>query len=81
MKVALAWDAVGPVEGGRGLLALARSAGVDTFLVFDHLINIFPRQAWDTDFSYLAAVLPSPDLSLEFATVLGSFAADAGPVR
>ncbi|EWM12206.1 LLM class flavin-dependent oxidoreductase [Kutzneria sp. 744] len=81
MRVGLAWDAVGPVEGGRGLLDLARSAGMDTFLVFDHLINVFPRQAWDSDFSYLAAALPSPDLSLEFATVLGNFASHAGPVR
>ncbi|MER5428946.1 LLM class flavin-dependent oxidoreductase [Streptomyces sp. NPDC002588] len=81
MRVGLAWDAVGPVEGGRGLLDLARSAGVDTFVVFDHLINVFPRQAWDTGFSYLAAALPSPDLSLEFATVLGNFATHAGPVR
>ena len=81
MRVGLAWDAVGPVEGGRGLLDLARSAGMDTFLVFDHLINVFPRQAWDTDFSYLAELLPSPDLSLEFATVLGNFASQAGPVR
>ncbi|MFH9349574.1 LLM class flavin-dependent oxidoreductase [Kitasatospora sp. NPDC017646] len=81
MRVGLAWDAVGPVEGGRGLLDLARAAGMDTFLVFDHLINVFPRQAWDTGFSYLASVLPTPDLSLEFATVLGNFAASAGPVR
>jgi phthiodiolone/phenolphthiodiolone dimycocerosates ketoreductase len=81
MDVALAWDAVGPVEAGRGLLDLARSAGMDTFLVFDHLINVFPRQAWDTGFSHLAAALPSPDLSLEFATLLGSLAANAGPVR
>ncbi|MFI1812869.1 LLM class flavin-dependent oxidoreductase [Streptomyces sp. NPDC020422] len=81
MRVGLAWDAVGPVEGGRGLLDLARSAGLDTFLVFDHLINVFPRQAWDTDFSYVAGALPTPDLSLEFATVLGNFASVAGPVR
>ncbi|MFI8521927.1 LLM class flavin-dependent oxidoreductase [Streptomyces sp. NPDC085481] len=81
MRVGLAWDAVGPVDGGRGLLDLARTAGMDTFLVFDHLINVFPRQAWDADFSYLGAVLPTPDLSLEFATVLGNFAAGAGPVR
>lgn len=81
MRVGLAWDAVGPIDGGRGLLDLARSAGMDTFLVFDHLINVFPRQAWDTDFSYLAGVLPTPDLSLEFATVLGNFAAHAGPVQ
>ena len=81
MRMGLAWDAVGPVGSGRDLLSLARSAGVDTFLVFDHLINVFPRQAWDVDFSYLAEVLPSPDLSLEFATVLGNFAAHAGPVR
>ncbi|MEU3526878.1 LLM class flavin-dependent oxidoreductase [Streptomyces sp. NPDC038707] len=81
MRVALAWDAVGPAEGGRALLGLARSAGVDTFLVFDHLINVFPRQAWDDGFGYLAAALPTPDLSLEFATVLGNFAAHAGPVR
>lgn len=81
MRAGLAWDAVGSVEAGRGLLDLARSVGMDTFLVFDHLINVFPRQAWDTDFNYLATVLPSPDMSLEFATVLGNFASHAGPVR
>jgi phthiodiolone/phenolphthiodiolone dimycocerosates ketoreductase len=81
VKVGLVWDAVGPVEGGRGLLGLARDAGLDTFLVFDHLINIFPRQVWDTNFTYLTAVLPTPDKCLDFATVLGNFASHAGPVQ
>ncbi|AXB44765.1 LLM class flavin-dependent oxidoreductase [Amycolatopsis albispora] len=81
MEVGLAWDAVGPIDGGRGLLELARTAGFDTFLVFDHLINVFPRQAWDAGFSYLATGLPTPDQSLEYATVLGDFASRAGSVR
>ncbi|MGM1062181.1 LLM class flavin-dependent oxidoreductase [Saccharothrix sp. Mg75] len=81
VKVGLAWDAVGPIDGGRDLLALARAAGMDAFLVFDHLINVFPTQAWDADFSYLATVLPTPDQCLDFATVLGNFAPQAGPVQ
>jgi phthiodiolone/phenolphthiodiolone dimycocerosates ketoreductase len=81
VKVGLVWDAVGPVQGGRDMLGLARSAGFDGFLVFDHLINVFPAQAWDTDFTYLANVLSTPDQCLEFATVLGNLAPDAGPVR
>lgn len=81
VQVGLVWDAVGRIEGGRGLLGVARQAGLDTFLVFDHLMNVFPRQAWDTDFSYLAADLPTPDRCLDFATVLGNFAPQAGPVR
>ena len=81
VKVGLVWDAVGPVEGGRGLLDLARGEGLDAFLVFDHLVNIFPRQAWDADFSYLATVLTNPDQCLDFATVLGNFAPHAGPVQ
>jgi phthiodiolone/phenolphthiodiolone dimycocerosates ketoreductase len=81
VKVGLVWDAVGPVQGGRDMLDLARAAGFDSFLVFDHLINVFPAQAWDTDFTYLASVLPNPDQCLEFATVLGNLAPDAGPVQ
>ncbi|MFD0883525.1 LLM class flavin-dependent oxidoreductase, partial [Streptosporangium algeriense] len=81
VKVGLVWDAVGSVEAGRGLLDLARTAGFDTFLVFDHLINIFPRQAWDTDFTYLASELPTPDRCLDYATLLGHFAERAGRVR
>ncbi|MFF2808820.1 LLM class flavin-dependent oxidoreductase [Streptomyces sp. NPDC058000] len=81
VNVGLVWDAVGDIAGGRGLLEVARNAGLDTFLVFDHLINVFPRQAWDTDFSYLAAAMPTPDRCLDFATVLGDFAHRAGPVR
>jgi phthiodiolone/phenolphthiodiolone dimycocerosates ketoreductase len=80
-RVGLAWDAVGSVGDGRMLLDLARDSGVDTFLVFDHLINVFPRQAWDTDFTYLAAAMPTPDLSLDYATVLGNLAPHAGNVR
>jgi phthiodiolone/phenolphthiodiolone dimycocerosates ketoreductase len=81
VKVGLVWDAVGPVEAGRGLLDLARTAGLDAFLVFDHLINVFPRQVWDPDFTYLAAGMPTPDRCLDFATVLGNLAPQAGPVR
>ncbi|WP_416519356.1 LLM class flavin-dependent oxidoreductase [Streptomyces achromogenes] len=81
VRVGLVWDAVGRIEGGRQLLKLARQAGADTFLVFDHLINVFPRQAWDTGFSYAAADLPTPDRCLDFATVLGNLAPQAGPVR
>jgi phthiodiolone/phenolphthiodiolone dimycocerosates ketoreductase len=81
IKVGLVWDAVGRIEAGRGLLEVARQARLDTFLVFDHLMNVFPRQAWDTDFSYQAAELATPDQCLDFATVLGNFAPLAGPVR
>ncbi|MEU5212534.1 LLM class flavin-dependent oxidoreductase [Streptomyces sp. NPDC020742] len=81
VDVGLVWDAVGQVEAGRGLLDVARTAGLDTFLVFDHLINVFPRQAWDADFTHLTADLPTPDRCLDFATVLGNLAPQAGPVR
>lgn len=80
-RVGVVWDAVGEVETGRDLLGAARAAGLDTFLVFDHLLNGFPRQAWDTDLTPLAAAVPDPDLNLDFATVLGNFASDAGAVR
>ncbi|MGY0499419.1 LLM class flavin-dependent oxidoreductase [Nocardia sp. FBN12] len=81
VNVGLVWDAVGSVDGGRGLLDLARTHGLDAFLVFDHLINAFPSQAWDTDFTYLAAEAATPDRCLDFATVLGNFAPHAGPVQ
>ncbi len=81
VQVGLIWDAVGSVAAGRGLLEAARGAGLDTFLVTDHLIDVFPRQAWDTDFSHLAADMPTPDRCLDFATVLGNLAPLAGPVR
>ncbi|RDI68238.1 LLM class flavin-dependent oxidoreductase [Nocardia pseudobrasiliensis] len=81
VKVGLVWDAAGSVEGGRGLLELARVHELDAFLIFDHLINTFPSQAWDTDFTYLASALPTPDRCLDFATVLGNFASHAGPVQ
>ncbi|MEU1878553.1 LLM class flavin-dependent oxidoreductase [Streptosporangium sp. NPDC020072] len=81
VKVGLVWDAVGSVDAGRSLLDLARTAGFDTFLVFDHLINIFPRQVWDTDFTYLASELSTPDRCLDYATLLGHFATRAGQVQ
>ncbi|MFG1791887.1 LLM class flavin-dependent oxidoreductase [Nocardia sp. NPDC049149] len=81
VKVGLVWDAAGPVEAGRGLLEFAQVHGLDAFMVLDHLINTFPSQAWDTDFTYLASALSTPDQCLDFATVLGSFAPHAGPVQ
>lgn len=81
VKIGLVWDAVGEIDAGRGMLEVARTAGLDTFLVFDHLMNVFPRQVWDTDFTYMAAGMPTPDRCLDFATVLGNFAPQAGGVR
>ncbi|MEU4807013.1 LLM class flavin-dependent oxidoreductase [Actinosynnema sp. NPDC023587] len=81
VEVGLAWNPVGQVQEGRDLLGVARSAGFDGFMVFDLLINVFPAQAWDADFTYVANVLPTPDQCLEFATLLGNLAPDAGPVQ
>ncbi|HEY0165622.1 MAG TPA: LLM class flavin-dependent oxidoreductase [Jatrophihabitans sp.] len=69
------------MAAGRGLLDFARDQKLDAFLVFDHLINVFPRQVWDTDFTPLAQAMPEPDQCLDFATVLGNFAPHAGPVQ
>jgi phthiodiolone/phenolphthiodiolone dimycocerosates ketoreductase len=81
VKIGLVWDAVGSVEAGRGLLDFARGQELDAFLVFDHLINVFPRQVWDAELTPLAEAMPEPDQCLDFATVLGNFASHAGPVQ
>jgi len=81
VKIGLVWDAVGSVQAGRGLLDFARGQGLDAFLVFDHLINVFPRQVWDAELTPLAEAMPEPDQCLDFATVLGNFAPHAGPMQ
>jgi phthiodiolone/phenolphthiodiolone dimycocerosates ketoreductase len=81
VAVGLGWGTTGPVSAGADLLGLARQTGLDSFWTIDHLISIFPRAVWDTEFTFLAEDSPSPDNTLDFATVLGHLASQAGGVQ
>ncbi|WP_216893294.1 LLM class flavin-dependent oxidoreductase [Nocardia alni] len=70
-----------PVGAARFMVRLARMGRLDSVLLVDHLIGVFPRAAWDTDFTPVAKAVRSPDELFDFAPVLGHLAAGAGKVQ
>ncbi|WP_069159899.1 LLM class flavin-dependent oxidoreductase [Nocardia altamirensis] len=70
-----------PVGGTRFLVRMARLGRLDSVLTPDHLISVFPKSIWDTDFTPQAKVVRSPDEQLDFAPLLGHVAAGAGRVQ
>lgn len=70
-----------PLGAGRFLVRMARLGRLDSVLAPDHLISVFPRAIWDTDFTPQAKAGHSPDAQFDFAPLLAQLAAGAGQVQ
>ncbi|WP_433664538.1 LLM class flavin-dependent oxidoreductase [Nocardia sp. CA-128927] len=70
-----------PVSASRFLVRMARLGRLDSVLAPDHLISVFPRAIWDTDFTPQAKALESPDEQFDYAPLLAYLAAGAGRVQ
>ncbi|WP_141692315.1 LLM class flavin-dependent oxidoreductase [Nocardia brasiliensis] len=70
-----------PLSAGRFVVRMARLGKLDSVLTPDHLISIFPRAIWDTDFTPQAKAIASPDEQFDYAPLLAHLAAGAGRVQ
>ncbi|MBL1076849.1 LLM class flavin-dependent oxidoreductase [Nocardia sp. 2] len=70
-----------PLAQARFLTRMARLGKLDSLLAPDHLISVFPRAAWDTDFTPQAKAIRSPDEQFDFAPLLAHLASGAGRVQ
>ncbi|MFI1916846.1 LLM class flavin-dependent oxidoreductase [Nocardia sp. NPDC020380] len=69
-----------PVGAARFVVRMARVGRLDSVLATDHLIGVFPRAAWDGEFTPMAKG-GSPDEQFDFAPLLAHLAAGAGRVQ
>ncbi|MEV6773820.1 LLM class flavin-dependent oxidoreductase [Nocardia sp. NPDC051030] len=70
-----------PLGAARFAVRMARLGRLDSILTPDHLIGVFPRSVWDSDFTPQAKTLRSPDEQFDYAPVLAHLAAGAGRVQ
>ncbi|SUD48892.1 Phthiodiolone/phenolphthiodiolone dimycocerosates ketoreductase [Nocardia otitidiscaviarum] len=70
-----------PLGAARFVVRMARLGRLDSVLATDHLISVFPRAAWDADFTPQAKSVRSPDEQFDFAPLLAHLAASAGRVQ
>lgn len=70
-----------PLSAGRFVVRMARLGKLDSVLAPDHLISIFPRAIWDTEFTPQAKQISSPDEQFDYAPLLAHLAAGAGRVQ
>ncbi|MFI6172650.1 LLM class flavin-dependent oxidoreductase [Nocardia sp. NPDC051052] len=70
-----------PLGAARFLVRMARLGRLDSVLAPDHLISVFPKAIWDTDFTPQAKTLHSPDEQFDYAPLLAHLAAGAGRVQ
>lgn len=70
-----------PLGAARFLVRMARLGRLDSILAPDHLISVFPKAIWDTDFTPQAKTLHSPDAQFDYAPLLAHLAAGAGRVQ
>lgn len=68
-----------PIGAARFVMRMARAGRLDSVLATDHLIGVFPKAAWDGEFSPQAK--GSPDEQFDFAPLLAHLAAGAGKVQ
>ena len=59
----------------------ARVLRLDSFTIWDHFQDLFPKALWGTDFSWLARDSESPHELFDYQTILGYLAAHAGRLR
>ncbi|WP_378740550.1 LLM class flavin-dependent oxidoreductase [Nocardia brasiliensis] len=70
-----------PLGAARFVVRMARLGRLDSVLAPDHLISVFPRAIWDTDFTPQAKTVRSPDEQFDYAPLLAHLAAGAGRVQ
>ncbi|WP_157574406.1 LLM class flavin-dependent oxidoreductase [Nocardia jejuensis] len=70
-----------PLGAARLVARMAKLGRLDSVLATDHLIGVFPRAAWDAEFSIQAKTVRSPDEQFDFAPLLAHLAASAGRVQ
>ncbi len=70
-----------PLAAARFLVRMARLGRLDSVLTPDHLVSVFPKAVWDSDFTPQAKTLPSPDAQFDFAPLLAHLAGGAGGVQ
>lgn len=74
-----------PPKPGFGTLRLAlrfaRLLRLDSFMVWDHLEDLFPKSLWNEDWTWTATGSASPHEFFDFQTTLGALAGMAGRVR
>lgn len=81
VRVGLAMPPKPPFGTVRQALTLARLLRLDSFMVWDHLEDLFPAALWNEETTWTARGSASPHQFLEYATVLGALAPRAGRVR
>ncbi|MEV6276334.1 LLM class flavin-dependent oxidoreductase [Nocardia sp. NPDC051832] len=70
-----------PLAQARFLIRMARLGQLDSIVAPDHLISVFPKAVWDTDFTPQAKAVASPDEQFDFAPLLAHLAAGAGRMQ
>jgi phthiodiolone/phenolphthiodiolone dimycocerosates ketoreductase len=70
-----------PLGTLRQALLLARAMRLDSFMVWDHLEDLFPAALWTPETTWLAKAGESPHVFFDYQTVLGALASSAGRVR
>jgi phthiodiolone/phenolphthiodiolone dimycocerosates ketoreductase len=65
----------------RQLMFAARALRLESVMVWDHLVDFFPRSIWDEGFTWRANQLDSPHAYFEFQALLGYLTGRAGRVR
>ncbi|MFI9503437.1 LLM class flavin-dependent oxidoreductase [Nocardia sp. NPDC052566] len=70
-----------PLGAARFVTRMARLGRLDSVLAPDHLISVFPRAVWDSEFTAQAKAVPSPDAQFDYAPLLAHLAAGAGRVQ
>ncbi|WP_194853179.1 LLM class flavin-dependent oxidoreductase [Nocardia sp. SYP-A9097] len=70
-----------PLAAARSVVRMARLGRLDSILAPDHLVSVFPRAIWDTDFTPQAKTVHSPDEQFDYAPLLAHLAGGAGRVQ
>jgi phthiodiolone/phenolphthiodiolone dimycocerosates ketoreductase len=70
-----------PLGIARATLLFARLIRLESVLVRDHFQGLLPTSIWNREFSWAAALVPSPHESFDFQVLLGYLAASAGKIR
>lgn len=70
-----------PLGAARFVVRMARLGRLDSILAPDHLISVFPKAVWDTDFTPQAKSVRSPDEQFDYAPLLAHLADGAGRMQ
>lgn len=70
-----------PLASAKLVMRMARAGRLDSVLAPDHLVGVFPKAVWDSDFTVQATAVESPDEQFDYAPLLAYLAAGAGKVQ